>query len=116
VMKIPSLSNAQGSRHQPRLVDLCYDKTQMIKLRTDVLGHDHVKPGPRDGGSFREGAGRPARWFPGQLYDDPHCWPERIQPEVDRQKDPHSAGSEADIRKQTDALLGLYATSIRRRT
>ena len=89
--------------------DLCYDKTQMIKLRTDVLGHDHVKPGPSGWRVFPGGSRSAGPLVPPGTYNVIFSVGQKeLSQKLTVLKDPHSAGSEADIRKQTDALLGLH--------
>ena len=89
--------------------DLCYDKTRMIKLRTGVLGHDHVRPGPEGwrrlpGGSRSRGPLVP----PGNYTVILSVGAKEFTQTLVVKKDPHSAGSEEDIRKQTEVLLGIY--------
>jgi hypothetical protein len=89
--------------------DLRYDKTRMIKLRTEVLGHDHVKPGPEGwrrlpGGSRSSGPLVP----PGTYKVILSAGAKEFTQTLLVRKDPHSAGSEDDIQKQTETLLGIY--------
>jgi len=89
--------------------DLRFDKTPLIKLRTEVLGHDHVKPGP-DGWRRFPGGSRSAGPLvpPGTYTVILAVGSKEFSQKLVVKKDPHSAGSEEDIRKQTNALLGIY--------
>jgi hypothetical protein len=89
--------------------DLCYDKTRMIKLRTGVLGHDQVRPGPEGWRRFPGGSrsGGPLV-HPGTYTVILSVGTKEFTQTLVVKKDPHSAGSEEDIRKQTEALLGIY--------
>jgi hypothetical protein len=88
--------------------DLCYDKTRMIRLRTGVLGHDHVKPGPEGWRRFPGGSRSAGPLVPPGTYTVILSVGAKEFSQKLIVKRPHSAGSEEDIRKQTEALLGIY--------
>jgi hypothetical protein len=89
--------------------DLCYDKTRMIKLRTAVLGHDHIRPGPEGWRRFPGGGRSAGPLVPPGTYTVILCvGAKEFTQTLVVKKDPHSAGSEEDIQKQTEALLEIY--------
>jgi hypothetical protein len=89
--------------------DLRFDKTPLIKLRTDVLGHDHVKPGPEGWRRFPGGSRSAGPLVPPGTYTIVlNVGQKEYRQKLVVKKDPHSAGGEEDVRKQTEAVLGIY--------
>ena len=88
--------------------DLRYDKTKRIKLRTSPIGHEHVKVGPKGWRSLgRERTNGPLV-PPGTYTIKLSLGQNEFTQKLVVKKDPHSAGTEADIRQQNKILLEIY--------
>jgi len=87
--------------------DLRYDRTKEVKLRTSPVGHDHVKVGPK--GWRPLGRRRPQGPLvaPGTYTVKLNVGEQEFTQKLEVRKDPHSAGSEEDIRVQTKRLLEI---------
>jgi photosystem II stability/assembly factor-like uncharacterized protein len=89
--------------------DLRYDRTKMIKLRTKPIGQDHVELGDKGWRSFPRGSRGNGPLAPPGVYTvklavgDKEFFQKLIV-----KKDPHSAGTEADIQTQTAVLLEIF--------
>jgi len=89
--------------------DLSYDKTKMIKLRTKPIGQDHVVLGDKGWRPFPRGSGGSGHLAPPGVYTVKLKVGEKeFSQNLVVQKDPHSAGTEADIQAQTKVLSEIY--------
>lgn len=88
--------------------DLEYDKTDLVKLRTSPVGHEHVKVGPQDWRPL----GR--RRIPGPLLPPGDytvkltVGEKEFTQTLKVNKDPHSTGTEEDIKAQMKVLLEIH--------
>jgi photosystem II stability/assembly factor-like uncharacterized protein len=88
--------------------DLRYDKTKMIKLRTKPIGQDHVELGDKGWRSFPRGSRGSGPLVPPGIYTVKLTMGDKeFSQKLTVKKDPHSAGTEADILAQTKILLEL---------
>ena len=89
--------------------DLCTDKTDMIRLRTSPPGNDHVKPGAEGWRRFPGGSrGSGPLVPPGAYTVKLKAGGKEYTRSLTVKKDPHSSGSEADIRAQTKVMLEIH--------
>jgi photosystem II stability/assembly factor-like uncharacterized protein len=85
--------------------DLRYGRTKMIKLRTKPIGQDHVELGDKGWRSFPRGSRRSGPLAPPGEYTVKLSVGDReFSQNLIVIKDPHSAGTEEDIKKQTEVL------------
>jgi hypothetical protein len=90
--------------------DLRHDRTKMIKLRTPPLGHDHVRVGPRGWRPFPRGSRPRGPLVPPGVYTVKLTVGDReVTQKLVVKKDPHSAGTEADIQAQTKIMLDIHS-------
>lgn len=89
--------------------DLRYDKTSIIRLRTRPPGSDFVKLGPEGWRGFPRGSRRSGPLAPpGEYTVTLRMGDKTFSENLTVRKDPHSAGSEADIQAQTRVLLEIH--------
>ncbi len=89
--------------------DLRYDRTKTIKLRTMPLGQDHVEMGSKGWRPFPRGSrGSGPLVLPGVYTVKLEVGDKALTQNLEVKKDPHSAGTEADIQAQTEVLLEIY--------
>jgi photosystem II stability/assembly factor-like uncharacterized protein len=89
--------------------DLRHDRTKMIKLRTPPLGHDHVRVGPRGWRPFPRGSRSRGILVPPGIYTVKLTVGDgEVTQKLVVKKDPHSAGTEADIQAQTKIMLDIH--------
>ena len=88
--------------------DLRYDRTKMIKLRTKPIGQDHVELGDKGWRSFPRGSRGSGPLAPPGVYTVKLAVGDKeFSQKLAVKKDPHSAGTEADILAQTQVLLEI---------
>ncbi|MEE8603941.1 MAG: sialidase [Candidatus Aminicenantaceae bacterium] len=88
--------------------DLRYDRTKMIKLRTKPIGQDHVELGDKGWRSFPRGSRGSGPLVPPGVYTVKLAVGDKeFSQKLTVKKDPHSAGTDADIVAQTKVLLEL---------
>ena len=89
--------------------DLRYDRTKEIKLRTRPIDHDHVYVEPKGWRSFgRGGRMNGPLVSPGVYSVKLKVGEKEYTQKLEVRKDPHSAGSLADIQAQTKILLEIH--------
>jgi len=89
--------------------DLRYDRTKMIRLRTKPIGQDHVKLGDKGWRSFPRGSRRSGLLAPpGEYTVKLTVGDNEYSRKLTVKKDPHSAGTVADIQSQTKVLSAIY--------
>ena len=89
--------------------DLRYDRTKMIKLRTKPIGQDHVELGDKGWRPFPRGSRGSGPLAPPGVYTVKLAvGGEEFSQKLTVIKDPHSAGTDADIMEQTKVLLEIY--------
>ena len=113
----PENSNRQGAKpfKVPKQAginriwwDLRYDRTKLIKLRTKPIGQDHVELGDKGWRSFPRGSRGSGPLAPPGVYTVKLAVGDKeFLQKLIVKKDPHSAGSEADILAQTQILLEI---------
>lgn len=88
--------------------DLRYDKTDLVRLRTSPIGHEHVKVGPQDwrplGRRRISGPLAPPGIYTVKLTIGDKEFTQRLT----ILKDPHSAGTDEDIRMQMTILREIH--------
>ena len=88
--------------------DLRYDKTKLIKLRTKPIGQDHVELGDKGWRPFPRGSRGSGPLAPPGVYTVKLAVGDKeFTQKLTVIKDPHSAGSVADILAQTEILLEI---------
>lgn len=89
--------------------DLRYDRTKMIRLRTKPVGQGHVELGDKGWRSFPRGSRRNGLLAPpGEYTVKLTVGDEEYSRKLTVIKDPHSAGTVADIQAQTRVLSAIY--------
>ena len=88
--------------------DLRYDKPKEAKLRTPPIGAPHVAAGPRGWRRLRRGSRNGPLVAPGTYTVKLTVGELELDQELEVLKDPSSAGSERDIRAQTNVLLEIH--------
>jgi photosystem II stability/assembly factor-like uncharacterized protein len=88
--------------------DLRYDRAKLIKLRTKPLGQDHVELGDKGWRPFPRGSRGSGPLAPPGVYTVRLAVGDKeFSKKLTVIKDPHSAGTEADIIAQTKILLEI---------
>lgn len=88
--------------------NLRYDFTKKIRLRTSPIGHDHVTVGAKGWRPFPRGERTSGPLAAPGIYTVKLSVGEKdFLQKLIVKKDPHSAGSEKDIRAQLKVLLGI---------
>ena len=88
--------------------DLRYDRTKLIKLRTKPIGQDHVELGDKGWRPFPRGSRGSGPLAPPGVYTVKLAVGDKeFTQKLTVIKDPHSAGSDADILAQTEILLEI---------
>ncbi len=89
--------------------DLRYDRTKMIKLRTKPVGQDHIGQGDKGWRTFPRGSRRSGLLAPpGEYTVKLSAGDKEYSRKLTVIKDPHSAGTVADIQAQTEVLSTIY--------
>ena len=89
--------------------DLRNDRTKLIKLRTKPIGQDHVELGDKGWRSFPRGSrGSGILAPPGEYTVKLMVGDKEYSRKLTVLKDPHSAGTVADIQAQTKVLSEIY--------
>ena len=89
--------------------DLRYDRNKMIKLRTKPLGQEHVELGDKGWRAFPRGSRGSGPLVPPGIYTVKlSVGDKEFSQKITVKKDPHSAGTVADIQKQTKVLLEIH--------
>jgi photosystem II stability/assembly factor-like uncharacterized protein len=89
--------------------DLRYDKTKMARLRTGASDHEHATVNPEGWRTFPGGSRMSGPLVPPGTYTVKlNTGKTELSQKLVVLKDPHSAGSEDDIRAQTKVLLEIH--------
>ncbi len=89
--------------------DLRHDRTKMIKLRTKPIGQEHVELGDKGWRPFPRGSRGSGPLVPPGIYTVKLTVGDKeLTQKLTVKKDPHSAGTEADIQVQTKVLSEIY--------